>query len=63
LKPGTTYSIGVLSKTSSYGQTNRIYVATLSTPADTDIVEYYPAMTPETQISDESDGSSSMEED
>lgn len=48
LKPGSTYSIGVLSKTSSYGQTNRIHVTTLSTPEadeDVEIVENEPLIT------------------
>lgn len=48
MKPGSTYSIGVLSKTSSYGQTNRIHVTTLSTPEadeDVEIVENEPLIT------------------
>ncbi|CAI6363846.1 unnamed protein product [Macrosiphum euphorbiae] len=57
LKPGSTYSISVLSKTSLYGQTNRIHVTTLSTPEEADIIENYPVMTSETQISVESEES------
>ncbi|CAI6376985.1 unnamed protein product [Macrosiphum euphorbiae] len=53
LKPGSTYSIGVLSKTSSYGQTNRIQVTTLSTPAVAEDVENDQLITPATQTSDE----------
>ncbi|CAI6369742.1 unnamed protein product [Macrosiphum euphorbiae] len=53
LKPGSTYSISVLSKTSLYGQTNRIHVTTLSTPEEADIIDIHPVMTPETlQIPD-----------
>ncbi|XP_060876579.1 uncharacterized protein LOC132949615 [Metopolophium dirhodum] len=57
LKPGSTYSISVLSKTSLYGQTNRIHVTTLSTPVEADIIENYPLITPEKQISDKSEES------
>lgn len=53
LKPGSTYSIGVLSKTSSYGQTNRIHVTTLSTPAVAEDVENDQLITLATQTSDE----------
>lgn len=35
LKPSSTYSIGVLSKTASYGQTNMIYVTTISSTNST----------------------------
>ncbi|KAL5235450.1 hypothetical protein ACI65C_002860 [Semiaphis heraclei] len=45
LKPGSTYSIGVLSKTSSFGQTNKIHVTTLSTPAVTEKVDSHPSTT------------------
>ncbi|XP_027837642.2 uncharacterized protein LOC114120057 [Aphis gossypii] len=37
LKPGSTYSIGVLSKTSSYGQTSKIHVTTLPFSAASDV--------------------------
>ncbi|KAF0753286.1 Tyrosine-protein kinase receptor Tie-2, partial [Aphis craccivora] len=37
LKPGSTYSIGVLSKTSSYGQTSKIHVTTLPYSAASDV--------------------------
>ncbi|XP_001943393.2 uncharacterized protein LOC100166399 [Acyrthosiphon pisum] len=63
LKPGSTYSISVLSKTSLYGQTNRIHVTTLSTPAEADNIENHPVMTPETQISVKSEERSPVEED
>lgn len=45
LKPGSTYSIGVLSKTSLYGQTNRIHVTTLSAPAVVENDENDPLVT------------------
>ncbi|KAL4119661.1 hypothetical protein QTP88_012455 [Uroleucon formosanum] len=51
LKPGSTYSIGVLAKTSSYGLTNKIHVTTLSTPAVAEDVENDPLITPATQTS------------
>ncbi|KAL5235451.1 hypothetical protein ACI65C_002861 [Semiaphis heraclei] len=53
LKPGSTYSIGVLSKTSTYGQTNKIHVTTLSALAVTEEVENDPLLTLTTQTPDE----------